>query len=62
MIFLIGVVSTPRFLTWVVCGGEESLEHWAKSSMGVDGEGDKDWMKGVVEFEGLCIRPSLLRS
>ena len=41
MIFLIGVVSAPRFLTWVVCDGEESLEHWAKSSMGVDGEGDK---------------------
>jgi hypothetical protein len=42
MIFLIGVVGAPRFLAWVVCSGEESLEHWAKLSIGVDGEGDKD--------------------
>jgi hypothetical protein len=30
MIFLIGVVGAPRFVTWVVCDvvvGEESVEH-----------------------------------
>ena len=47
MILLIGVVGASRFLTWVVCSGEESLEHWAKSSIGVDGEGDKDHVFSV---------------
>ena len=47
MIFLICVVGAPRFLMWVVCGGEESLEHWAKSSIGVDGEGNKDHVFSV---------------
>jgi hypothetical protein len=37
-IFGVSGCGTPRFLVWVVGGGEECLKHWAESCPGVNGE------------------------
>ena len=44
VVFIVGVRGAPGFLTGMVGGGEECLEHWhwTRPCPGVNGERDKD--------------------